>query len=226
MVRAAQYVRMSTEHQQYSIANQIATISEYATSHGFDIVRTYSDEARSGIDLKRRPGLRQLLDHVITRIADFEAVLVYDVSRWGRFQDTDEGAHYEFLCKQVGVQVHYCAEQFVNDGTMLASLIKAVKRSMAGEYLRELSVKVYAGQRRLTTFGYRMGATPRYALRRMLLSPDGTPVRQLEPGEWKGLKNQRVVLVPGPKAETAVVRKVFSMYLDDSMSVRTIDLLP
>lgn len=47
----------------------------------------YSDEARSGIDLARRPGLRRLPEDVTTRKADFRAVLVYDISRWGRFQD-------------------------------------------------------------------------------------------------------------------------------------------
>jgi len=81
-MRAAQYVRMSTEQQQYSIENQIAAISEYASSHDFQIVRTYSDEARSGIDLAGRPGLRQLLDDIVTCSANFRAVLVYDISRW------------------------------------------------------------------------------------------------------------------------------------------------
>lgn len=116
-MRAAQYVRMSTDHQQYSIANQEAAIREYASLHGLEVVRTYSDEGRSGVSMAHRSGLQQLLNDVISRSVDFEAVLVYDVSRWGRFQDADESAHYEFLCKQGGIQVHYCAEQFPNDNS-------------------------------------------------------------------------------------------------------------
>ena len=54
-------------------------------------------------------------------------VLVYDVSRWGRYQDTDEAAHYEFLCKRAGVPIHYCAEQFPNDGSVPAAILKALK---------------------------------------------------------------------------------------------------
>jgi DNA invertase Pin-like site-specific DNA recombinase len=38
----AQYLRMSTEHQQYSIDNQAAAIQEYAREHGFTVVRTYA----------------------------------------------------------------------------------------------------------------------------------------------------------------------------------------
>jgi hypothetical protein len=55
---------------------------------------------------------------------------VYDVSRWGRFQDSDEAAHYEFVCKTAGAPVHYCAEMFANDGTLLSTIMKALKRAM------------------------------------------------------------------------------------------------
>jgi len=39
--RAAQYVRMSTEHQQYSTNNQSDKIREYADKRGIEIVKTY-----------------------------------------------------------------------------------------------------------------------------------------------------------------------------------------
>ena len=42
-LRAAQYVRMSTEHQQYSTANQDDIIHAYAENRNFEIVRTYAD---------------------------------------------------------------------------------------------------------------------------------------------------------------------------------------
>lgn len=35
-VRAAEYVRMSSDHQRYSTANQSTLISEYAISHGMN----------------------------------------------------------------------------------------------------------------------------------------------------------------------------------------------
>jgi DNA invertase Pin-like site-specific DNA recombinase len=90
---------MSTEHQQYSLENQSVAIQVYAESHGFEVVRTYSDEARSGVVIHQRPGLIQLLKDVVSKTLRCGEILVYDVSRWGRFQDTDESAHYEFLCK-------------------------------------------------------------------------------------------------------------------------------
>lgn len=145
-IAAAQYLRMSTEHQQYSTENQSRAISEYANTHSFLITRTYSDPAKNGLWLKNRPGLRELLKDVTSGQTPYRAILVYDVSRWGRFQDTDKSAHYEFLCKSAGIPVHYCAETFPNDGSLPSLMMKALKRVMAGEYSRELRDKVLAGQ--------------------------------------------------------------------------------
>lgn len=221
-MRAAQYVRMSTELQQYSIDNQVAAIAEYAQSHDFEVVQTYSDQARSGIDLARRPGLRSLLDDIIGGKADFRAVLVYDISRWGRFQDTDESACYEFLCRRAGVNVVYCAEPFANDLSIANALFKTLKRTMAGEYLRELSMKVFAGQCRIVSKGYKAGGPAGYGLRRMLLDSDGKPKMILQRGESKSLITEKVTYVLGPVKEVRVIRKIYSLFLDSGIRCHTI----
>src|SRR3954469_23493110 len=100
IIPAAQYLRMSTERQEYSLANQGDAIQRYAKEHGFVIVRTFEDAGRSGLTINRRSGLKELLATVLGGETSFRAVIVYDVSRWGRFQDLDEAAHYEFLCRQ------------------------------------------------------------------------------------------------------------------------------
>lgn len=214
-MRAAQYVRMSTEHQQFSIESQMAVIAEYANSHDFEVVRTYSDEARSGIDLAHRPGLKRLLDDITDGKPDFRAVLVYDVSRWGRFQDSDESACYEFLCRRGGVNVIYCAEPFENDLSLTTTLLKTLKRLMAGEYLRELSAKVYAGQCRVVRKGFKgAGGRAGYGLRRLLLTSDGQPKLVLGDGERKSLTIERVTFTLGPTEEIRNVRKIYSLFLD------------
>jgi DNA invertase Pin-like site-specific DNA recombinase len=213
---------MSTEHQQYSLDNQHTVIAAYAENRHFSVVKTYTDGAKSGVVLKRREGLRQLLQDVMRGHTDYRAILVYDVSRWGRFQDADEAAHYEFICKHAGVPVHYCAEPFVNDGALQNTLMKALKRTMAGEYSRELGVKVLAGLKRLAQLGYKQGGLPGYGLRRMLLSADGKPKQLLANGERKSIATERVILVPGPVEEVAVVREIYRMFLEDGLSVHAI----
>jgi hypothetical protein len=63
------------------------------------------------------------------RKAEFNTVLVYDISRWTRFQDADESAYYEYICKRAGIAVEYCAEQFDNDGSPVSTIVKGVKRA-------------------------------------------------------------------------------------------------
>ena len=43
--RAAAYVRMSTEHQQYSTSNQMDVIREYAKRRGLEIIKSVSENA-------------------------------------------------------------------------------------------------------------------------------------------------------------------------------------
>ena len=222
LIPSAQYLRMSTEHQQYSLENQSLAIRQYAESHGFAVVHTYSDAAKSGVVLRRRLGLRQLIQDVVAGTAPYKAILVYDVSRWGRFQDSDEPAHYEFLCKEAGVPVHYCAETFANDGSLPSSIMKALKRVMAGEYSRELGVKVFAGQRRLAELGLKQGGIAGYGFRRLLVSGNRTPKQLLSRGERKSIATDRVTLVPGPASEIEEVREMFRKYTVDKLSARVI----
>ena len=140
---AAVYVRMSTEHQQYSTSNQMDVIREYAKKMGFTVVKEYSDQGKSGLNMEGRDALGQMLRDVQEGRAEYSAILVYDVSRWGRFQDADESAYYDYICRGAGVSVHYCAEQFENDGSPMSTVMKSMKRTMAGEYSRELSTKVF-----------------------------------------------------------------------------------
>src|SRR4051794_19099443 len=110
--RAAQYLRMSRDLQRYSLRNQADAVAQYAELNGYEITRSYFDPGKSGLDLKGRLGLQALLAAVLQPDRDFDAILVLDVSRWGRFQDLDQAAHYEFLCREAGVSVVYCAEAF------------------------------------------------------------------------------------------------------------------
>ena len=210
---AAQYLRVSTERQEYSVDCQRSGIEAYAIRHNLIICRTYIDEAKSGLAIKHRQGLSQLLQDVLGGNCPYQTILVYDVSRWGRFQDPDEAAHYEFLCKTAGVRIHYCAEHFDNDTYLPNVILKAMKRVMAGEYSRELSDKVFAGLIRLAKDGYRPGSYAGYGLRRMLLSLDGFPKGELLLGERKNITNERVTLIPGPENEIHWVREIYRMFI-------------
>lgn len=221
-MRAAQYVRMSTEHQENSTENQRDAIRQYADAHGFEIVRTYADEGISGLSINGRNAFQQLLDDVESGRADFSAILVYDVSRWGRFQNPDEAGFHELRCYWAGIAVHYCAEPFGNDRTPLSHVLKSLKRSMAGEHCRELSVKVFTGQRRLIGQGYRQGGPAGFGLRRQLIDHTGLPKEELARGEQKSIQTDRVILVPGPPEEIETVTWMFRAFVEEGRHEREI----
>ena len=209
---------MSTEHQQYSTENQGEAIRQYAGRRGFVIVRTYTDAGKSGLRIDGRDALKQLIRDVETGNADFNAILVYDVSRWGRFQDADESAYYEYICRRASIEVHYCAEQFENDGSPVSTIVKSVKRAMAGEYSRELSAKVFIGQCRLIELGCRQGGPAGFGLRRMLRDASGARKGVLHRGEQKSIQTDRVILVPGPQEEVELVRWMYQTFVEDKIT--------
>lgn len=221
-IPAAQYLRMSSEDQRYSLKNQAAAILEFADHHGFHIVKNYSDPARSGLTLARRQGLRTLLGDIASGNNEYRAILAYDVSRWGRFQDVDESAHYEFLCRSAGVAVRYCAEGFDNNGSLAGNLMKALKRCMAAEFSRELGVRVYEGKRRIVERGFNVGGRAPFGLRRQIVSDHPERCRVLETGERKYDRSERLILVPGPTHEVNCIREIFHSVLEHGLSPREI----
>ena len=215
--RAAMYVRMSTDHQKYSTENQGDAIREYAQRNDIEIVRTYADSGKSGLSLEGREALQMLIGDVQQGKADYSMVLVLDVTRWGRFQDADESAYYEYLCRRAGIDVQYVAEQFENDGSPVSTIVKGVKRAMAGEYSRELSSKVFAGQCRLIELGFRQGGPAGYGLRRLLLDENRQEKSILKRGEHKSLQTDRVVLAAGPEEEVETVRWIYRAFTEDGL---------
>jgi len=222
MQRAVVYARMSTDHQQYSTENQCDVINEYAARHNLDIVRVYTDEGKSGLRIDGRDSLKQLIDDVQRPQRDFDVILVYDVSRWGRFQDADESAYYEYICRRAGVEVFYCAERFLNDGSPVSTIVKGVKRAMAGEYSRELSAKVFKGQCRLIQLGFRQGGPAGFGLRRVLVDQHGVIKGELARGEHKSIQTDRVILTPGPSDEVCIVRDIYLQFVQERKSEREI----
>jgi DNA invertase Pin-like site-specific DNA recombinase len=212
-LRAAQYVRMSTERQKYSTENQAAVIAAYADQRNLTIVRTYVDKGRSGLRINGRQALQRLISDVRGDRADFNFILVYDVSRWGRFQDTDESAYYEFICKKAGIKVLYCAEQFENDGSFVSAIMKNIRRVAAGDYSRDLSARVFAGSCRIVTLGFKTGGTPGYGLQRVLVDQSGSEKCVLKPGDRKSLQTDRVILRPGPPKAAKIVQQVFRSFV-------------
>ncbi|TIM45050.1 MAG: hypothetical protein E5Y55_14455 [Mesorhizobium sp.] len=113
---------------------------------------------------------------------------------------------------------------FENDGSMVSSILKNIKRVMASEYSRELSVKVFRAQLQQARLGFKQGGLVPYGVRRLLVDKNGEPRFVLGSGERKGLDTDRVQFIPGPPNEIMLVRRIFSMFVAEGQSMSGISL--
>ncbi len=222
-LRAVAYYRHSAEiGQENSVEIQQDNVRAFAARHDIQIINEFADRGKSGLNAEGRPAFNEMVEWVKTR-DDFVLILVLDVSRWGRFQDTDLSAHYESLCTQHGKQVIYTNIGFTRDEDRLINqLRKSIDRYQSAEYSRTLSKKVFEGAAKVARQGYRPGGPPPYAFHRMMLDERKQPDRILQPGQRKAIQNGRVVLVPGEPEHVNVVHEVFVLFVERRLNERQI----
>lgn len=218
-IRAVAYVRMSSDRQDLSIGTQLVAIHNYADDHDLEVVSTYEDAAKSGLLIANREGMKSLLRDVMGTPRPFDVVLVYDVSRWGRFQDIDAAAYYEYTCRMHGARVIYVKETFGTEHDPMTALLKTMKRAMAAEYARELGVKCRDGQDRAIQLGFQMGPLPPIGLTREAVDRAGNR-RFLGRHQLKGSQSERIAWVHGPQWEVDLVRRIFRTYADVGGSIK------
>jgi DNA invertase Pin-like site-specific DNA recombinase len=216
--QAIAYYRHSAEDkQENSVSIQRDHAYRFAHQHKLNIIHEEADEGKTGL-LANRPGFERLFKEWIlnAKAPPFDYVLVYDVSRWGRFQDQDEAAYYEFRCKQQGKKVVYVSRGvFEEDQQLISHLQISIERYMAAEYSRQLSDKVFHGSMKVSEQGYSAGGMSCYGLTRLLLDVTKQPVRTLKRGEWKSLSNERVTFTPANDETTKVVRDIFCLLVEE-----------
>ena len=221
--RAVAYYRHSADiGQENSVEIQQDNVRAFATKHGLDIIQEFADRGKSGLNAEGRPAFIEMMASVQTR-DDFDFVLVLDVSRWGRFQDTDLSAHYESLCTQHGKQVVYASIGFPQEEDRLISqLRKSIDRYQSAELSRKLSKNVFEGATKVARRGYRPGGPPPYAFLRLMLDESKKHDRILQPGQRKAIQNGRVVLVPGDAGHVRAVQEIFTLFVEAGLDEQAI----
>ena len=100
------------------------------------------------------------------------------------------------------------------ESSPVSTIVKGVKRAMAGEYSRELSSKVFQGACRLIQLGFKQGGTAGFGLRRMLIDQSGERKTMLKMGEQKSIQTDRIILVRGPDSEVKTVQEIYGAFID------------
>jgi DNA invertase Pin-like site-specific DNA recombinase len=221
--RAVAYYRHSAqERQENSVEIQQDQVRKFAADNDVEIIEEFIDRGKTGLITDGRDAFKKMLSGIETGKYACDYVLVLDVSRWGRFQDTDTAAYYTSLCAMHGNPVIYTSIGFPPKSDLIHTLRINIERYQAANYSRELSSKVFKGCAKIASQGYRAGGMPPYALHRLLLDERRQPVQELSPGQRKSIQNQRVTLTPGEPAQIAVVKRIFRAFTQGRKSPKQI----
>ena len=184
MIPAAGYLRMSSDQQATSIADQRKAVIEYAAANGYAIVKWYIDEGISGWRNDRAQFQKLIAD---APRGTFKTILVWDQDRFSRFEPM-EANFYWFQLKQAGVSLVTVTQGRIDWDTLAGWLTASISQHGKAEYCRSLGQNVARGQRTRKLAGQWIGSPPiGYDL-----GSDG-------------------FLTPGEPAAVALVRRIFKL---------------
>lgn len=222
MKPAAGYLRRSTTKQEQSLDGQQEAIQTFAKAEGFTILRWYTDDGISGSTGDERPEFQRMIEDARGK-QDFQAVIAYDVSRFGRM-DGDETGYYRHLLRQTGVRILFSNETAANATDEVSEIIRPVLQAQKRKYLRQISRDTLRGQLQSARAGWASGRAAAFGFDRMLVDANGTQQKRLKRGEkWAKDRSWHISLVPSDTpGEVETLKWIFQTYAENEIGVREI----
>ncbi|MEQ8791776.1 MAG: recombinase family protein [Pirellulaceae bacterium] len=197
--RAVAYLRASTKKQDASVADQRKAVNQYAKANGYKIIREYVDDGISGDDTEHRQDFLRMRDDAAD--GEFDWILCWDQSRFGRF-DSIEGGHWIYPFRKAGIRLVTLDEGVVDWESFMGRLRYQFEQEAAHDHNVKLSRNVLRGQSEAAKKGSWIGSPP-YAYKIV--------------GESK---NKRLEVED--EAKVAVVQRIFHEYVDEQLSMSAI----
>ncbi len=219
---AVAYLRRSTNRQERSLDDQRREIEVYAQQHGYRILRWYTDSGISGDATERR--LEFLAMHkAATSARDFDVILCWDYSRFGRF-DSIEAGRWIHPLRQAGVKLVTVAEGVVDWDCFTGRIMNALHAEGKHSFLTDLSRNVARSLSGIAKEGFLCGQAAPYGFDRMLLDERGDHRQRIRTGEkFSKARGWRTTLVPSDDAlKVATVQWLFKQYADTDTGLRNL----
>jgi len=184
-VRGVGYVRMSTSMQERSPAEQQAAIEAHCRKNGITLLRVYADLGISGDDTRRRPQFRQMIADGAA--GKFDRIVVFDRSRFGRFDSIDFGKWVSPL-RDAGVALETLDRGIEDWEDLGGRILSMVEQEGKHSLLRDLSRTIVRSKTRKalenngysgpTPYGYsrRVKVEGRYHISELVIDPQKSQV--------------------------------------------------
>jgi len=203
--------------QEASLDQQKEKVLQFAKENSINMIEFFAEEA-CGENVEGRPQFRRMIERCKSD-EPFEYVFVYDMSRWGRFENPKEAVYWEVEVERAGRKVVFVSEGFKEEG-IGTSITNFVKSAEASEYLKNIRRQTARGMIYNAKKGFWMGGRPPYGYDRAIVEK-GKVIEVLQEGRRKGIKDQKIKLTPN-KRQAKVVRTIFLMFTKQGFSVHTI----
>jgi DNA invertase Pin-like site-specific DNA recombinase len=224
LIPAVRYLRMSTDKQEHSIDHQIDHTDKFAAQYGFGIIQDYAEPGISGVTAEDRPQFLKMLDDLTSGRVRCKAVLIYDMSRFGRFQLPTESMYHEHRLVMMNIRLIECTKDYrveENDGDTLMRFLEA---RAAGRSSHDLSWRVYRAAKYFVGMGFKQGGYAGYGLRRFEIDGARNLVDE-EPmvhTQRKRFATSRVILMPGPDEEVERVHWIYEQFCSNDKNLAQI----
>jgi site-specific DNA recombinase len=209
---AALYLRCSTDMQDGSIEQQRKELEQYAAKNGYTIVREFVDEAQSGVTFLDRPAFNEMVSSVENRLAEFQHVLTYDESRWGRGRNPRWNNYWKMHFDRYGVKVVLVHTSSSSGDDIGSYVMEVVESAEASEYSKKLSRATLRGAIDNARRGFSCGGSAPFGYNRVAVDKvTGKKLRILLQGEQIREREEKTVWDLGDPLEVETVRKIFDL---------------
>ncbi len=222
MLDTLAYLRVSDPRQatpdKVSLEDQRRELDAMASRLGRTLTDAgvFADPGVSGGDANR-PGFQAMIAYCQAnpRKRKDGVVLVYRDDRWGRFDDTDEAAHWSYVVRQCGYEVRFSVMDSENED--VRPFLRTIGRVAGRAERHKIQDRAKKGMRGAVLKGFWVNREP-FAYRRVAVDTIAGSLRIMAAGQRKG-QNETLKLTPGPDAEVAFVRWLFAEYSTGLVSI-------
>ena len=222
LIPAVAYLRRSTNRQERSLDDQRREIEAYAIQNGYRIIRWYIDSGISGDATERRVEFLKM-HKAATNGRDFDVILCWDYSRFGRF-DSIEAGRWIHPLRQAGVKLVTVAEGIVDWDCFTGRIMNALHAEGKHSFLTDLSRNVARSMAGIAKEGFLCGQAAPYGYDRMLLDETGAQRQRIRAGEkFSKARGWKTTMVPSDDAtKVSTVRWLFQTYADTDTGLRNV----
>lgn len=222
LIPAVGYVRMSTDKQEDSPAQQKAEITKLAEREGYRILRWYEDHGFSGAKTLKRPQFRRMIRDA-EECGDFKAILCWDQDRFGRFDSIEAGEWISPL-RRVGVELVTVCQGRIDWDDFAGRLIYQITQEGKHRYLVDLSRNALRGMIGFAKQGNLLGMATPYGYDRIDYNAAGEEMCRVPRGErFRKPRDWTAKLVPSSdRRAIETVRWIFRTFATTACSARSL----